>query len=259
MSTSSFSKAAIALAFCGLSVSAFATTTTTDTIYASSLTAGSSSVSTTFLGGVNATFSAWLGTDLSSLTTQAKFSSKGAQGYIQGVGVSPKTGSERTSGEIDIGEVISGSFSKGVVVKNFTVGLLFDGPEYSDVNEVAQVSVLYKGDKKATNFTLTAIGRTTAVWSGSNGTVTNLFPADNGNGGAWKVGSNPFGNKAIESIYFTSVTGIKATSCSSCTNQSDYTFNSITAAVPEPETYALLLAGLGLMGAVVKRRKAKQA
>jgi hypothetical protein len=33
----------------------------------------------------------------------------------------------------------------------------------------------------------------------------------------------------------------------------------ITASVPEPETYAMLLAGLGLMGAVAKRRKAKQA
>ena len=30
----------------------------------------------------------------------------------------------------------------------------------------------------------------------------------------------------------------------------------ITAAVPEPETYAMLLAGLGLMGAVVRRRNA---
>jgi hypothetical protein len=31
------------------------------------------------------------------------------------------------------------------------------------------------------------------------------------------------------------------------------------AAVPEPETYAMLLAGLGLMGAIAKRRKIKQA
>ena len=34
---------------------------------------------------------------------------------------------------------------------------------------------------------------------------------------------------------------------------------SVTAAVPEPETYAMLLAGLGLMGTIIRRRKANQA
>ncbi|MBK9347843.1 MAG: PEP-CTERM sorting domain-containing protein [Burkholderiales bacterium] len=33
----------------------------------------------------------------------------------------------------------------------------------------------------------------------------------------------------------------------------------LLAPVPEPETYAMLLAGLGVMGAVARRRKAKQA
>jgi len=33
----------------------------------------------------------------------------------------------------------------------------------------------------------------------------------------------------------------------------------VVTAVPEPETYAMLLAGLGMIGAAVKRRKAKQA
>mgnify|MGYP001290736475 FL=1 len=33
----------------------------------------------------------------------------------------------------------------------------------------------------------------------------------------------------------------------------------LVSSVPEPETYALMLAGLGLMGAVARRRKAKQA
>jgi len=36
-------------------------------------------------------------------------------------------------------------------------------------------------------------------------------------------------------------------------------YTAITAAVPEPESYAMLLAGLGLIGAAVKRKKAKQA
>jgi len=33
----------------------------------------------------------------------------------------------------------------------------------------------------------------------------------------------------------------------------------ITAAVPEPETYAMLMAGLGVLGTVVRRRRMKQA
>jgi len=36
-------------------------------------------------------------------------------------------------------------------------------------------------------------------------------------------------------------------------------YTTFTSAVPEPETYALLLAGLGLVGAAVKRRKSAQA
>lgn len=34
-----------------------------------------------------------------------------------------------------------------------------------------------------------------------------------------------------------------------------YQHVAITSAVPEPETYAMMLAGLGLMGAIVRRRK----
>ena len=34
---------------------------------------------------------------------------------------------------------------------------------------------------------------------------------------------------------------------------------SVTAAIPEPESYAMMLAGLGLMGAIARRRKSKTA
>jgi hypothetical protein len=38
-----------------------------------------------------------------------------------------------------------------------------------------------------------------------------------------------------------------------------YSTGSIVSAVPEPETYAMLLAGLGLMGGIARRRKQKRA
>jgi hypothetical protein len=41
--------------------------------------------------------------------------------------------------------------------------------------------------------------------------------------------------------------------------KSEWQFVRNVTPVPEPETYAMLLAGLGLIGAAVKRRKAKQA
>lgn len=42
-------------------------------------------------------------------------------------------------------------------------------------------------------------------------------------------------------------------------SRTDKDYQSFINPIPEPETYALMLAGLGLMGAVARRRKAKQA
>lgn len=217
---------------------------TYDTIYGVNF-GTSSTYTTSFLGGVTASFSALKG------NAAAKFSFKSAQDGFQGVGVSPLSGSERTPGEIDIGESIKGSFSHAVQIKNFSVGLLFNGPEYKDVKEKAVVSVVYADNSKA-SFSLIATGDTNATWSVSGSTVNMLSQATLGKGGAWSV-VNPFGNKLVKSIAFGADYGTP--SCKGCTNQSDYTFMSITAAVPEPETYAMLLAGLAAIGAMVRRKK----
>jgi hypothetical protein len=146
-----------------------------------------------------------------------------------------------------------------VNVSAITLGLLFDGPEYSDVNEVAQITANYVGGGSGI-FSLTATGTHTAIWSLATSGVASLGSgAVNGGTGAWTV-SNPFGNKVVSSLVFTAANGKKPASCPTCSNQSDYTFISLTASpvtpVPEPETYAMLLAGLGLMGAIARRRKA---
>ena len=69
----------------------------------------------------------------------------------------------------------------------------------------------------------------------SNGTVTNFAELVN-----W-VGSAPAS---------LTIVGIK-----SATSLSSYSGVVAVTPVPEPETYAMLLAGLGVMGAIARRRK----
>ncbi len=228
------------------SLAANATANTFNTIYGTNFGTGSS-YSTTFLGDINTTFSAKVG------SADGKFSYKPAQDGYQGAGVSPKKGSERTRGEIDIGESVNASFSKGIFISNFKLGLLFDGPEYGDVNEKAQITATYL-DNSVHSFVFTATGSNTGMWTGS-GSFVNLSKAEEGKGGVWSL-SNPFGNVRVKSLSFTAIPGRCGTAGGSCTNQSDFTLISVSA-VPEPETYAMML--LGLMGVGFMSRRNKQA
>jgi hypothetical protein len=217
-------------------------TTTIDTVSGTCFVNGTSTYTQNFADGV-ATFT----------STPGRFEKK-SQGGITGVGISGLTG-----GEIDIGEMLTGSFSHDVNVSSITLGLLFDGPEYGDVREVAKITA-YFVDGGSASFTLTATGTHSAIWSLSGGNALSIGSGSvNGGTGAWTI-SNPFGNRAISSLTFTAIPGVAAPSCHNCTNQSDYTFVSMRAVitpVPEPETISLLLVGLGLMGAVLRHRTSK--
>jgi hypothetical protein len=182
-----------------------------------------------------------------------------SQGSYTGVGVQGMT-----DGEIDwrngASESITLTFATPVPLASFTLGVLFNGPEYNDVREVARITI--NGD--ATSYYLkTQATENVASWyygttwladvSYLPGAGTQL-----GAGGDIMV-TNPFGNLVVQSIKFEAAEGVSGNLCgangaSLCTNQSDYSVVSVSA-VPEPQTYALLLAGLGAVFFVTRRRR----
>jgi len=218
-----------------------ATANTFNTIYGTNF-GGGSSYSTTFLGDINTTFTAKSGAAAGHFGTKT-------QGGYTGVGVQGGA----SGNEIDIGESVNATFSKGIFITNFKLGLLFDGPEYGDVNEKAQITATYL-DNSVQSFTFTATGKNTGIWTGS-GSFVNLSNAEEGKGGVWSL-SNPFGNVRVKALSFTALPGSCGTVGCRCTNQSDFTLISVSA-VPEPETYAMML--LGLLGVGFMTRRNKQA
>lgn len=206
-----------------------------DTLYGADF-GSSNTYSTAFVGGT-ATFT----------SSPRNFQLKSQDG-ITGVGI--KGG--RTDGEIDLDETITGTFSSPVRITGIRLGLLFDGPEYKDVNEVASITATFLGGLTQ-SFTLTATGTHTAVWTGFGSVASVGSGAIYGGTGAWDI-SNPFGGALVTGLSFTALPGVAAPGCMDCCNQSDYTLVSISA-VPEPESYAMLIAGLGLLGTMVRRRR----
>lgn len=190
-------------------------------------------------------------------SSPGNFQKKSQAGYT-GVGIS----GGRTAGEIDIGEYLTGTVVPGGLpfrVSSLTLALLFDGPEYGDVQETAQIAVT-RLSGPTLYFTLIntyqSTGPDVAVWNGF-GTVTNLAPSVTGGGAVWRI-DNPFGNISdITAIQFTALSGTCAPGLS-CNNQSDFTFVQLQyEPVPEPGTFGLLAAGLGALR-LASRRSAQR-
>jgi len=159
------------------------------------------------------------------------------------------TGRGKT-GEISIGETLVMNLGGSYTIGSFQLGLLYDGPEFNDVNEVAQVS-FFDGVNSLGVFTLTATGTTTGDWTGA-GMLSILSPAAQPGSGHWRVDGLNIAN--VSKIEFMALEGLCGTAGGKCNNQSDFIVTNVTA-VPEPGTVAMLLAGLAMLGFMARRRE----
>ncbi len=146
------------------------------------------------------------------------------------------------------GGSVSGSFN--------ATDLDHDGHINSFLGEVTGFSLTFSGDAIVGNFTHTFSNLSGLVYELGSG-----FIGDGYAGGAEGMASNWNGTSGFDfasGLGPTGGWGGRAINVATGGTSTSAQLISVTS-VPEPETYAMLLAGLGVMGAVARRRKAPQA
>lgn len=146
------------------------------------------------------------------------------------------------------GGSISGTF--------IATDLNHDGQISSFTGEVTGFSLTFFGDAIVGNFTHTFSNLSGLVYDIGSG-----FIGDGNTGAVEGMASNWHGTSGFDfasGLGPTSGWGGRAINIATGGTSTSAQLISVTS-VPEPETYAMLLAGLGVMGAVARRRKAPQA
>lgn len=149
--------------------------------------------------------------------------------------------------EIDLSQALYINFNSPQFITSITLGLLFNGPEYFDTEEIAVV----EADGSAQEIiTITGEDTASVVGTGSAAIVP-PFSTLLGGGGVFKL-TNPFAGIAVTTLKLFPLDN------GNLINNSDFglvAFETVPQYVPDASS-TLALLGLGLVGlAMVRRRK----
>ena len=158
----------------------------------------------------------------------------------------------QTLGEIDPGEFINGTFSTPISLDAFTILFLFNGPEFGDLNETAQISI----NGGSTVATLSANGENTAAWSLGGATITSCGDTSLVGTGCFRI-ANPFGGMLVSDISFTAASAGTNLSLDSDFSLGSLDVSAVPSPTPEPASMILLATGSVVVAAARRRRRSR--